>query len=168
MAAAGFRALRLSLETINEERQKASGKVTCLELASAVESLRGAGIPARNISVYYMVGVPGQEFEDIVDTLSYIASLGVNPMPLPYSLIPGTVDWLRQIDLGVLPPDADPLLSNKECLPFHPVGKSRADYKQVLRLARVVRNFGKYGLSLFDKGPILERFRGALTKVDNG
>lgn len=168
MFSAGFRTIRLSIETVNAERMARSGKVTCDEMRNACEALVTAGFAPRNISVYYMVGAPGQAFEDMVDTMAFVSALGVSPMPLPYSLIPGTQDWKDKTADGTFPPDADPLLSNKEVLPFAPPGKGRGDIKKILRLARVVRSFGKYGLNLFGDDEVAGMFRERLQKCEKG
>ncbi len=62
---AGFKTLRLSLETIDRRRQKQTGgKITRDEFQQALEALKKAGFQGDRIGVYLFVGLPGQTLED--------------------------------------------------------------------------------------------------------
>ena len=64
MKQAGFTTIRLSLETINEERQKNSGaKVLSEDVERAVSALWNAGFTKKDVGVYIMYGLPGSGIE---------------------------------------------------------------------------------------------------------
>jgi hypothetical protein len=122
-----------------------------------------AGFRRYHIGVYYMIGQPGQSFDDCIDSLSLASSLGVSPIPLSYSLIPGTEDFRAAQARGEVPSPYDPLMSNKELFLYRPAGIPRSTMKEIMRLARLVRNFSKYNMNLFGGDAVTNRFRFALS-----
>ncbi len=113
LARSGFKSIRLSLETTNPERQAATGgKVSSKDLEKAVKNLLEAGMPAPDIGVYLLVGLPGQELEEIEEGINYVKSLGVRPYLAEFSPIPGTSEWKRLERNGVVSMDMDPILTN--------------------------------------------------------
>lgn len=106
---------RLSLETIDPERQKFTGdKVTTEELVKAVSYLREAGYQSKEVSVYIMLGLPEQPLAEIYETIRAISKLRVGIRLVEYSPIPGTKDW----QLSGLSDDTDPLLHNNTVFPY--------------------------------------------------
>jgi len=111
---AGFASLRLSLETRNESRQRATGgKVTTAAFERAVGYLREAGFGPSDLGAYILAGLPGQPLSEVEDTVRYVQGLGVQARLALFSPIPGTTDGDR-----VLPPGADPLLHNNTVYPY--------------------------------------------------
>ncbi len=109
----GFKGIRLSLETTNPDRQSATGgKVSSKDLEQAVKNLLEAGMPASFIGVYLLVGLPGQDLDEIEEGIRYVRSLGVRPYLAEFSPIPGTVEWERLERKGVVSAHMDPLLTN--------------------------------------------------------
>lgn len=112
----GFVLPRLSLETVDQERQAATGgKVITGELKQALENLRKAGYAPGEVGVYVMMGMPGQETQEVWDTIQFVHSLGAKVLLVEYSPIPGTKDWER----SGLESDLDPLLHNNSLFPLH-------------------------------------------------
>ena len=113
MYRAGFKTIRLSLETVNPERQGLSGgKVRNDELDRAIFYLRKAGFRKENIGVYLMYGLPGQDIEEVAEGVEYLISRDVRIHLAEYSPIPGTRDWEILTEKGIIHDDIDPLLTN--------------------------------------------------------
>ena len=111
---------RLSLETISQERQAATGgKVVTGELEQALENLLKAGYAPGEVGVYVMMGMPGQELQEVQETIQFVHTLGAKVLLVEYSPIPGTGDWER----SGLDPDLDPLLHNNSLFPLYPLSE---------------------------------------------
>lgn len=106
---ANFKTVYLSLESINPGTQhETGGKVYTDEFSEAVKNLKKAGFPARAIHVYLLYGLPGQGYEEIVDSIKFCHSLGVNPHLCEFTPIPHTKEYKKT----GLAEDADPLYHN--------------------------------------------------------
>jgi radical SAM superfamily enzyme YgiQ (UPF0313 family) len=110
---AGFKTVRISLETVDESRQHDSGgKVVCRDVEHAVNSLRSAGYRAGEIGVYLLSGLPGQDTGEIRAGINFVKRLGARPFLAELSPIPGTSVWEQLKAEGVVHDDIDPLLTN--------------------------------------------------------
>ena len=115
---AGFRTLRLGVETTNWERQKSWGnKVDLDSLGGAVEALRKAGFPAARIEVYLLAGLPGQSLEEIRNSIQAMKALGLRVRLAEYSPIPGTALWPEACAASRFPLAAEPLYHNNSLFP---------------------------------------------------
>jgi radical SAM superfamily enzyme YgiQ (UPF0313 family) len=112
MKEAGFKTLRLSLETVDSSRQKQTGKVSSDELVRAVHNLKKHGFSKENIGVYLMYGLPGQELDEVKDGIRFLKSLDVRVNLTEFSPIPGTDCWNELLSKGIITDDIDPLLTN--------------------------------------------------------
>lgn len=114
MRRAGFATLRLSLETIDTERQRTTGgKVTTGALECAVGHLQAAGFGPGELGVYILAGLPGQPLSEVAETVRFVQGLHVQAKLALFSPIPGTPDGDR-----ALPPGADPLLHSNTVFPY--------------------------------------------------
>jgi radical SAM superfamily enzyme YgiQ (UPF0313 family) len=114
MQRAGFATIRLSLETTDAPRQRATGgKVTTGAFERAVAHLRNAGFGPAELGAYILAGLPDQPLAEVEDTVRFVQGLGVQAKLALFSPIPGTPDGNR-----ALPPDADPLLHNNTVYPY--------------------------------------------------
>lgn len=108
---------RLSLETINKNRQKTTGsKVTNKEFEIAVKNLKTAGYKSGEISAYVMMGMPEQNFNEVKESIKFVSDLGVKVFLVEYSPIPGTRDW-QDYKFNF----EDPLLHNNSIFPLYSV-----------------------------------------------
>lgn len=108
-----FNTLRLSLETVDESRQKTTGaKVANVEMAEAVGNLFKAGASRNSMGIYLLIGLPGQDLREVKAGVEFVKSLGVRPYLAEFSPIPGTPEWDGLVKSGTIPPDFDPLLTN--------------------------------------------------------
>jgi len=113
LVASGFKSVRLSLETVNRTRQESTGgKVTSSDLERAVENLLDAGMKRESIGVYLLVGLPGQDFDEVEESVRYVKGLGVRPYLAEFSPIPGTMEWQRLKEKGIVSDAMDPILTN--------------------------------------------------------
>jgi radical SAM superfamily enzyme YgiQ (UPF0313 family) len=110
----GFKTVRLSLESSKEELLKqVSPKVTLEEFENALKNLEKAGYKRNEIEVYIIVGLPEQKKEDIEESIYYVYEHGAKSRLAYFSPVPGTLEWKRMVEAGVLSADSDPLLHNK-------------------------------------------------------
>ena len=113
MRKAGFWTIRLSYETKNEKRQADMGfKVKDDDLINAVDHLTRAGFNRSEIGSYILMGLPGQELEEVIESMVFVLKLGIKVSLASFSPIPGTESWQDAIDSGIMPDDVDPLLTN--------------------------------------------------------
>ena len=109
----GFRTLRLSLETVNTERQRVTGgKVSTEEFVRSINALKKCGFAKDDIGVYLMYGLPGQEFNEIREGVEFLKSFDVKINLTEFAPVPGTKCWEELISTGTITDDIDPLLTN--------------------------------------------------------
>lgn len=105
----GFVVPRLSLETVDENRQKSTGgKVTNQELIQAISYLKEAGYKSRDIGIYILIGMPEQSIEEMEQSVAFVYSLGAKVLLVEYSPIPNTEEWKK----SGFDSQTDPLLHN--------------------------------------------------------
>ncbi|MCS7203236.1 MAG: radical SAM protein [Thermodesulfovibrio sp.] len=113
MKESGFKTIRLSLETVNIERQvKTGGKVTNEELQKAVFFLKKVGFSPQQIGVYLMYGLPEQSFEEVREGVNFLKNLKVRIHLTEFSPIKGTYYWSELVKKGVILDDLDPIFTN--------------------------------------------------------
>ncbi len=113
LVSSGFKSVRLSLETVDRNRQESTGgKVTSMDLERAIGNLLEAGMKRKSIGVYLLVGLPGQDLDEVEESVRYVKGLGVRPYLAEFSPIPGTVEWQRLKEKGMVSDAMDPILTN--------------------------------------------------------
>jgi radical SAM superfamily enzyme YgiQ (UPF0313 family) len=111
---ANLQSLFLSLESVDENvLTKAGSKVSEGDLERALVHLEQTGYRRRDINVYLMVGLPGQDIAGVRKSILHVQSLGAIPRLAYFSPVPGTKEWKEAVEKGYLAQDADPLLHNK-------------------------------------------------------
>ncbi len=127
MRRAGFQTIYIGYETSDPIRQKITGgKVTRDQFHRAVDNLLSAGFKKDQITVYLLMGLPGQPAEEVEEGMYEISKLGLKIMLSEYSPIPGTPDGERARE--ILDID-EPLLQNNIVFPIAYYG-----YETVKRL----------------------------------
>jgi radical SAM superfamily enzyme YgiQ (UPF0313 family) len=118
MEHAGFRTLRLGLESCDPEFQLTSGgKVTNLEFESAIANLHTTGYTADQIGVYLLTGLPNQHAEEVERSIRYVKTCGARPYLSEYSPIPGTTLWEQAVTASQFDIAVDPLYHNNSIFP---------------------------------------------------
>jgi len=88
---AHFHTIRLSLEGIDSfTGSVSSGKTGKAGYERTVKALKNAGYPDERLETYILVGLPGQNIDDILRSIDYVKSLGGRPKITEFSPIPGT------------------------------------------------------------------------------
>ncbi len=115
---AGFKTLRLGLETTDWERQKAwGGKMDQEDFHRAVIALRKAGFEKNQIESYLLIGLPGQTLPAIEKTIREVKALGLRPRLAEYSPLPQTALWEEACRSSRFPLIDDPVFQNNSLLP---------------------------------------------------
>jgi len=113
MKKSGFTTLRLSLETVNSERQvMTGGKISTDAFLSAVNNLKRNGFQKEDIGVYLMYGLPGQQLEEVEEGKQFLKSLDVRINLTEFSPIPYTACWEELKSRGIIDDNIDPILTN--------------------------------------------------------
>ncbi|MCK4888187.1 MAG: radical SAM protein [Planctomycetes bacterium] len=125
MVRAGFKTFYLGFESKSVKWQKQTGgKVFSYELAQAVEHLKNAGVDAKNITAYQIVGHPKSDLQELEDSIRYVNSLGIKTMLADFSPIPTTPD--SQLCSKLVNMD-EPLMHNKTAFPIISLGFEKVD-----------------------------------------
>ena len=113
MKRAGIVTVRLSLETASAGRARDfSGKVNRDDFCNAAAALFDAGYTAGDLGAYILLGLPGQTMEEVRDTVDFALETGIPVKPALFSPVPGTVEFDRAVEAGMIRRDDDPLLHN--------------------------------------------------------
>lgn len=145
-----FKTIRLSLESVATERLRdIHNKITPGEMTRAVHNLITAGYEAREIETYVIMGLPHQPLAEVVETILYANSLGVQVRLSSFSPIPGTADYARAVADGSFPADADPLLTNNTIIPLARTREAYERFYTVARFAQLLNEGVTRGVSLF-------------------
>ena len=132
MLEAGFQTVRLSYETANRARQEQMGlKTTDEDLKQAVNCLVEAGFDKRRLGAYVLMGLPGQETEEVVESMLFVLGLGIKVSLASFSPIPGTKSWEEAVAGAGCDLDGDPLMSNNSVFPFY---SRHIPYERFIRL----------------------------------
>ena len=117
MKEAGFVEFSFGFETISPTVRKKMGRANHTvsdDLENALEILDGLGYDRSLIRCFFMIGLPFQTVDDMLDSLLYLVSLGVEARSQRLTPIPGTVDWKR---MGLEDWDLEDLDYNKFVAP---------------------------------------------------
>ena len=118
MYQAGFITIRISLETINQERQQATGGKTDNEqFIRCCQYLHQAGFNSREIGVYLMAMLPGQKKEELESSIQFVLNHGAYPYICEYTPIPGTPMFEEAKQWTSYDIEHEPLLQNNSISP---------------------------------------------------
>ncbi len=113
MKVAGFKTLRLSLETVDIRRQiESGGKVTNKDIEKAIFYLKKAGFSSQEIGVYLMYGLPNQTLDEVKAGIDFLKRLRVRIHLTEFSPIKGTTYWQELLSMGVIEDNLDPIFTN--------------------------------------------------------
>jgi radical SAM superfamily enzyme YgiQ (UPF0313 family) len=95
---AGFRKVSTAIESVDENVLKKMGRKnnsTKDDLVNCIDNFESAGFKRHEIDVYFIIGMPYQTLDNILDTLSFLIKLRVWAHPQRWTPIPGTLDYRR-------------------------------------------------------------------------
>lgn len=99
MREAGFEYINIPVETTSKQLLKSWGR--SLSVSRWVDIVTDAQKSGLDIGSFMMIGCPGQTITDIRETKSFITDLGVTPIVLPFTPIPGTREFKVFEDMGI-------------------------------------------------------------------
>lgn len=118
MIRAGFRTVRLGLETADPQKLlDMGGKVTRQEFIRAATALKDAGFSSHEVGVYILAGLPWQNAHGVHETIRFVQDNRLKPLIAEYSPIPGTVFWNEAVACSPYPIAHEPLFHNNTILP---------------------------------------------------
>jgi radical SAM superfamily enzyme YgiQ (UPF0313 family) len=169
MRQAGFRTVRLSFESSDLRRQREMGdKITNQGLAAAVENLKQAGYQGKDLEAYVLMGLPGQDLEEVISSVLFVTQCGIKTKLARFSPIPGTREWERAVEAYGFDPQADPLLHNNSIHPFLSENWTEADLGKMALWTRWINQELDLGLNVMDGSAVTRRARGIFRKHGTG
>lgn len=85
-----FKMIRFGLESLNVDDEKYGNKFKIDQFKNLLDSLNELKIPKDSISFYTLVGIPGQTYEEVENTIKVALKLGIKPRIAEFSPIPST------------------------------------------------------------------------------
>lgn len=132
---ADFTTLRLGVETAAPESHRLDQKLEYRELEPTLRYLQEAGFEPEQIGVYLLLGLPGQEDEEVAGSIRRVRELGATPVLALYSPIPGTALWPEALAVSPHDLENEPLYQNNSLFPCWPAF-SWERYTRLKRLAQ--------------------------------
>ncbi|MCK5312958.1 MAG: radical SAM protein, partial [Desulfobacteraceae bacterium] len=117
MFKAGFKTIRLGLETTDFKDRQFDKKVKEDEFYAAVENLKNAGFEASQIGAYLLCGLPGQNLDNVQDSFLKVKKSGIQPTLAYYTPIPHTKMWEKAKKYSKYDLEKDPLFTNNTLFP---------------------------------------------------
>lgn len=118
MARAGFATLRLSYDRRPKvARNREAVKASADDLSRALSHLEEAGYQRAKIGVYLLAGRPGQELDELDESIEEIRKLGARPHLAEYSPVPRTLEYKRANQLSSVDLN-EPLWHNNTLMPY--------------------------------------------------
>ncbi len=118
MFRAGFKTLRLGLETtLFEKRTELDKKVTKEDFSQVVSLLNDAGFKKNRVGAYLLVGLPEHPIHTIERSIETVRKSGITPVLAYYSPIPHTALWSKAVKSSRYDLVSDPLFTNNAIMP---------------------------------------------------
>lgn len=160
MRSAGFRHIRISIETINIKRQQEMGdKVRPEHTKKALRHLRDAGFPTDALGVYVLIGLSNQGVREMLETTLYVIRYGGFPIALSYTPIHGTKEFDKNVEQGLIDKNIDPLLCNNSIFPASSPEVNPQVFQQIKNFIYLLRKVTDGGVNFFDSSPASVVFR---------
>jgi radical SAM superfamily enzyme YgiQ (UPF0313 family) len=118
-------------------QSETGGKITNIEFKKAVNCLLEAGFKSPQIGAYLLIGMPGQNVQEIIDSICFVIDCGAHPRLAKFSAIPGTKIWDEARTYFNLKGDVDPLFHNDALLPYLSPDITIKAYQQIKSIAKI-------------------------------
>lgn len=129
---AGFKEVRLGLESIDPSLQRSTGgKVTTKTFEAALSFLLEAGFSPHQVGVYVLAGLPFQPHQTVRAAIDYACALGLHVHLAEYTPIPGTPLFEQFKASARYPVEKEPLFQNNALFPFAWEGFTEEDLQQL-------------------------------------
>ncbi|WP_321495246.1 B12-binding domain-containing radical SAM protein [uncultured Desulfobacter sp.] len=136
MLKAGFKTIRLGLETADFSSHRHDIKVKQNEFFTAVEHLRSAGFAKDQLGAYLLCGLPGQSLDEVEESIILVKRLGLTPVLAYYTPIPHTPMWEDAVKNARFDIGAHPALTNNS---LFPCVRSQDDLDRISQLKKMVK-----------------------------
>ncbi len=137
MKKAGFKTIRLGLESSSDNFHRASGgKTQWKDFVKAVGYLQEVGFETHDIGVYLLVGLPDQTSAQIEQDVEKALEAGAYPKLAEYSPIPGSSLWPASVKASRYAIDKEPLYQNCSLLP---VAAPEVTWDFLSRIRKMIR-----------------------------
>jgi radical SAM superfamily enzyme YgiQ (UPF0313 family) len=137
MYQAGVETIRLGFETVDSLTQsETGGKISNPEFKKAVGCLLRAGFKTSQIGAYLLIGLPGQNIKQIIDSIRFVIDCGAHPRLAKFSAIPGTKIWDKAKSYFKLEENVDPLFHNDALLPYLSPDITDKNYQQIKSIVK--------------------------------
>lgn len=121
MFRAGFKTIRLGLETTHfGENRHHDKKVGHNDFAKAVENLKSAGFEKKQLGAYLLCGLPGQNLDDVAQSIEIVSRTGILPVLAFYTPIPHTPMWADAVAAARYDLEKHPVFTNNTLFPCVP------------------------------------------------
>jgi len=117
MYKAGFKTIRLGLETTDFDHRKFDSKVKEGEFYDALKNLKKAGFQNSQIGAYLLCGLPGQSLGSVRKSFLKVKESGIRPTLAYYTPIPHTKMWEKAKKYSKYDIEKDPLYTNNTLFP---------------------------------------------------
>jgi len=115
---AGFKTIRLGLETSDVSLHKKLGeKFSVGQFERAAINLKQAGFSASQIGAYILMGLPGQSYNQVEETIKDVGKIDAMPYLSEYSPIPHTRMWEDAVNASRFDIASEPLFHNNTLIP---------------------------------------------------
>ncbi|MDD4362800.1 MAG: radical SAM protein [Atribacterota bacterium] len=119
-------------------QENTGGKINNADFEKAIKNLLNAGFSSRQINAYVLVGLPGQRYNNVLDSISFVFKTGIKPYLAKYSPIPGTKIWGEALlEYGWEEP-VDPVLHNDALMPYF---SPNINEQQYYELKKIIKNY---------------------------
>ena len=133
---ANFKTIRLSFESIS------SNKASEMDLVKAVENFARAGYKKEDLGVYIMVGLPGQDLDEVTNSIEFVRKTGARVKIAEFSPIPGTAEFEKAIRHSCLPLQQEPLFQNNSI--FY-LWNKKISYQDLLKIKKLSKKEDECG-----------------------
>ncbi len=114
---AGFKTIRLGLETIDFEDRQFDKKVKEDEFYQAIKNLKKAGFNSSQIGAYLLCGLPGQGLDEVKNSYLKVKECGIEPTFAYYTPIPHTKMWEKAKEYSKYDLEENPVFTNNTLFP---------------------------------------------------
>ena len=133
----GFKKIWLGFETSDSDLQiRTGGKIDNRGFVRAVKTLLREGFLRKQINAYILIGLPGQSFKSMNESIKFVINTGVKPYLAKFSPIPGTKIWSQAIREYKWEEPVDPLFHNDALMPYFSPSINPKQYNQLKMLIK--------------------------------
>ena len=138
MKSSGFREIRLGFESSSSSfHENNDRKVSNSSFESTIGELLAAGFRKNEIIVYLLAGLPGQEAEEVRESVNYLKGFGVKISISEFSPVPGSGLWEKSIEKSIFPIAEEPLYQNNSIFPMQWEKFTKEDMHELKTISRM-------------------------------